>query len=106
MDGGSESVRMALCKWGRHPSIAPVIMGDGRAACGPPGTEAAILGTRCLLLEPEKRGGGEGMDRVVEGSKRRRRRKRKKEGRACHGIIPSHAPLPYPHLSPAKKGEE
>lgn len=102
MDGGSESVRMALCKWGRHPSIAPVIMGDGRAACGPPGTKAAILGARCLLLEPEKRGGG-WMDRVVEG---RARRRRKKEGRACHGIIPSHAPLPYPHLSPAKKGEE
>lgn len=58
MDGGSESVRMALCKWGRHPSIAPVIMGDGRAACGPPGTKAAILGARCLLLEPEKKGGG------------------------------------------------
>lgn len=51
MDGGSESVRMALCKWGRHPSIAPVIMGDGRAACGPPGTKAAILGARCRLLE-------------------------------------------------------
>lgn len=58
MDGGSESVRMALCKWGRHPSIAPVIMGDGRAACGPPGTKAAILGARCLLLELGKRGGG------------------------------------------------
>ncbi|CAB1459120.1 unnamed protein product [Pleuronectes platessa] len=57
MDGGSESVRMALCKWGRHPSIAPVIMGDGRAACGPPGTKAAILGARCLLLG--SRGGGE-----------------------------------------------
>lgn len=63
MDGGSESVRMALCKWGRHPSIAPVIMGDGRAACGPPGTTAAILGDRCLLLEQGK--GGEGVDRVV-----------------------------------------
>lgn len=45
---------------------------------------------------------GRRMDRVVEG----RERRRKKEGRACHGIIPSHAPLPYPHLSPAEKGEE
>lgn len=65
MDGGSESVRMALCKWWRHPSIAPVIMGDGRAACGPPGTKAAILGDRCLLLEQEKGGRRRRMDRVV-----------------------------------------
>lgn len=57
-------------------------------------------------LSPTGAAGEEGrrMDRVVEG--RERRSRRKKEGRACHGIIPSHAPLSYPHLSPTKKGEE
>lgn len=44
---------------------------------------------------------GRRMDRVAE---ERERRRREKEGRACHGIIPSHAPLPYPHLSNARKG--
>lgn len=33
-----------------------MIMGDGRAACGPPGTKADILGARCLLLELGKKG--------------------------------------------------
>ena len=36
-----------------------MIMGDGRAACGPPGTKAAILGARCLLLELGERGEAE-----------------------------------------------
>lgn len=48
---------------------------------------------------------GRRMDRVVEG-REGRRRKRKTEERACHAIIPSHALLLYPHLSPDKKGEE
>lgn len=64
MDGGSESVRMALCKWGRHPSIAPVIMGDGRAACGPPGTKAAILGGSLFPAGAE--GGWGRVGRLVE----------------------------------------
>lgn len=45
-----------------------------------------------------------GMDRVVAGRKRRRRRRRKREGRVCHGIIPSHAPPPHPTPLTQKKG--
>lgn len=111
MDGGSESVRMALCKWGRHPSIAPVIMGDGRAACGPPGTKAAILGACCLLLELGGGGGGGGVERWIEwstgwGRERRRWRRRKKGGKNVswyHSLTCATASPPPPLL---QKGEE
>ena len=83
-----------------------MIMGDGRAACGPPGTKAAILGG--LLSPTGEEGGRRVEDREVDGEREKEEmkegQKEKREGRMCHGIIPSHAPPLHPHPLPQKRG--